>query len=91
MDEKTVVAGDHGPVPMEANGRRYIDKDPVTIKVTAYYARRLMSGELVELSTDQAAAARKQLAADAAAAAAKEKAEADAAAHALQRRHEEGK
>jgi hypothetical protein len=48
MEEKTVVAGDHGPVPMEDNGRRYIDKEPVTIKVTAYYARRLMSGELVE-------------------------------------------
>lgn len=48
MEKKTVVQGGHGPVPMEENSRRYIDAKPVSVPMTAYYLRRLMSGELVE-------------------------------------------
>ncbi len=47
MKTKRVVASKN-PVPMEENSRRYIGKDPVTVDVTNYYARRIMSGELVE-------------------------------------------
>ena len=84
---KTVVAGPHGPVPRGDNSRRYIGDEPVEVDLQgphgAYYARRMMFGDLVEVSGEQAAAARKKLAADASAAAAKEKAEADAAAQRL--------
>lgn len=48
METKTVVQGGYGPVPMEENSRRYIDAEPVTVPMTSYYARRMMSGELVE-------------------------------------------
>jgi hypothetical protein len=89
MEEKTVVAGEYGPVPMEENSRRYINKEPVTIKVTAYYARRLMAGELIELSGDQADAATQKLAAEAAAQAAAEKAHAESVARASRRGHHE--
>jgi hypothetical protein len=91
-ETKTVVAGEYGPVPMAENSRRYIDKEPVTIEVNAYYARRLMAGELIELSAEQADAAKKKLAADAAAQAATEKAEAEVAARASRRapHHEHG-
>lgn len=57
METKTVIAGPHGPVPMEENSRRYIGKDPVVIRVSSYYARRLMSGELVEVQPAAAAPA----------------------------------
>lgn len=50
METKTVIAGGHGPVPMEENSRRYIGSDPVTVPMTAYYARRMMAGELVEVA-----------------------------------------
>lgn len=49
METKTVVAGDHGPVPMEENARRYITDEPVEVPLTTYYVRRLMSGELREV------------------------------------------
>jgi hypothetical protein len=49
---KYVVQGGHGPVPMAENSRRYIDAEPVAVDLQgafgAYYARRMMSGELVE-------------------------------------------
>jgi len=48
METKTVVQGGFGPVPMEENSQRYIDAEPVTVPMTAYYARRMMTGELVE-------------------------------------------
>ena len=56
MEKKTVVQGGHGPVPMEENSRRYIDKDPVSVPMTAYYVRRMMSGELVEAPSSMTAA-----------------------------------
>jgi hypothetical protein len=48
MTTKRVIAGKFGPCPMEKNGRRYIGDVPVTVEITAYYARRLMHGDLVE-------------------------------------------
>lgn len=54
METKTVVQGGHGPVPMEENSRRYIDADPVSIPMTAYYLRRMMAGELVEYTAPKA-------------------------------------
>lgn len=48
MEKKTVVQGGFGAVPMEENGRRYIDAEPVEVPMTGYYLRRMMSGELVE-------------------------------------------
>jgi hypothetical protein len=56
MDKKTVVQGGHGPVPMEENSRRYIDADPVEVPMTAYYVRRMLSGELVEANMTAATA-----------------------------------
>lgn len=50
MRRATVKAGKYGPVPMEANSRRRIGDTPVEIFVSSYYARRLMSGELVEVT-----------------------------------------
>jgi hypothetical protein len=47
-ETKVVVQGGHGPVPMEENSRRYIDAEPTTVPMTAYYVRRMLSGELVE-------------------------------------------
>jgi hypothetical protein len=45
----TVVQGGHGPVPQRENTRRYIDSEPTDVDADdAYYARRMMSGELVE-------------------------------------------
>lgn len=50
----TVVQGGHGPVPMVENTRRYIDADPVDVDAdNAYYARRMMSGELIEVALVQ--------------------------------------
>jgi hypothetical protein len=49
METKTVTQGGHGPVPMEENSRRYIDDEPKVVPMTAYYLRRMMSGELVEV------------------------------------------
>ena len=50
---KTVVAGEHGPVPMAENSHRFIGDEPVVVdlqgKHGAYYARRLMFGDLVEV------------------------------------------
>jgi hypothetical protein len=48
IEMKWVVQGGFGPVPMEENSRRYIDAEPVSIPMTSYYVRRMMSGELVE-------------------------------------------
>jgi hypothetical protein len=48
MSKVTVVQGGFGPVPMEENGRRYIDAEPATVELTGYYVRRMLSGELVE-------------------------------------------
>lgn len=53
MEKKTVVQGGHGPVPMEENGRRYIDATPVSVPMTGYYLRRMMSGELVEFMAEK--------------------------------------
>lgn len=57
---KTVAQGGHGPVPMAENSRRYIDAEPVTVDLQgphgAYYARRMMSGELVEYAPPPGAA-----------------------------------
>lgn len=47
-ETKIVVAGQHGPVPMEENTRRYIGADPIEIPMSTYYLRRMMAGELVE-------------------------------------------
>ena len=63
MEKKTVVQGGHGPVPMEENSRRYIDKDPVSVPMTAYYVRRMMSGELVEATSSPMTAAAASVAA----------------------------
>jgi hypothetical protein len=61
-ETKTVIAGEHGPVPMEENTRRFIDQEPVEVDAnSAYYARRLMSGELVELTPEKMETRRKQL------------------------------
>lgn len=49
-EKKWVKAGAYGPVPTEANSTRYIGEEPVEIVMSSYYARRLMSGELVEVS-----------------------------------------
>lgn len=58
IDKKTVVQGGFGPVPMEENGRRYIDAEPVTVPMSSYYVRRMMSGELVEYTEALALAKR---------------------------------
>lgn len=50
-ETKTVVAGSYGPVPMEENSHRYITDTPVTIPMSNYYMRRMMSGELVEVAS----------------------------------------
>lgn len=47
-ETKLVVAGIHGPVPMEENTRRYISTEPVKVPMSTYYLRRMMSGELIE-------------------------------------------
>lgn len=56
MEKKTVVQGGFGAVPMEENGRRYIDAEPVEVPMTGYYLRRMMSGELVEYVEQPASA-----------------------------------
>jgi hypothetical protein len=48
MEKKRVIAGAHGPVATEENPRRFIGSEPVEINLTAYYARRMSEGELVE-------------------------------------------
>lgn len=48
MEKKTVIAGVHGPVPMEENTRRFIGSEPVEVPMSAYYIRRMAEGELVE-------------------------------------------
>jgi len=48
MEKKYVIAGAHGPVAMEINSRRFIDKEPVEVEMSAYYLRRIAEGELIE-------------------------------------------
>jgi hypothetical protein len=53
MRTKRVMAA-RAPVPMEENSRRYIGDTPVTVRLTTYYVRRLMSGELIEAPAAEA-------------------------------------
>jgi len=58
-EKKWVVMGSHGPVCTEDNPRRFIGAEPVEIELTAYYARRIADGELVDATKAKAAKADK--------------------------------
>ncbi len=45
-----VKANGHGPVCREDNSHRYIGDEPLEVEDSSYYQRRIMAGELVEVS-----------------------------------------